>query len=416
MSITMQGSWTLRVKTQGGLWPQRFIISGADSGNGTYAGTVGSAVYVTGAHWAINIQHQARGQSWLDSAQRIGLPSVNAGLLSFEIASSDSGVGLDFDDLVLGASLPASASDYVVYGNVKTYSGPAPINPYRDDYIVIDPPFKLAAICARYPQLGAVIERLYPGRLRESRALVGDEELLDVTPIVLPTGLPNPAVGLVFQSRLARAPEPWLAQGATAAHVDEAEAEAIDALQTVVRRVPFQASGLGVGVARLARSELAALGEIRDATVRLRYHLERAPRQWLRFQHYERTVTERHGGPYSGMGARQDLGLAVTDGQGNYLFRFSPPAGDGATAAQPRPDLIVQALGSDLTLRFETAPYDHVTNLRRIDLCVPQPHVQTRQVGASERMHAQHGDAHGLHPRSPGLMGMARSAPAQHAA
>ena len=39
MAITMQGSWKVSVKSKAAAWEQRFRITGADSGNGTYAGS-----------------------------------------------------------------------------------------------------------------------------------------------------------------------------------------------------------------------------------------------------------------------------------------------------------------------------------------------------------------------------------------
>ena len=38
MAITMQGSWTVSVKSKSAAFNQRFVISGATSGNGVHAG------------------------------------------------------------------------------------------------------------------------------------------------------------------------------------------------------------------------------------------------------------------------------------------------------------------------------------------------------------------------------------------
>ncbi|MBC7954394.1 MAG: hypothetical protein H7Y33_00810 [Cytophagales bacterium] len=368
MGITMQGSWTLRVKSRNAAYAQRFIVCGATTGNGTYDGIVGNAVFVTGAQWSLQVQHQPTRQPWRDSAQRLGLPAVEGGVLRFQIASNDGGLDDDYDDLVLAASLPASQADHVVYGNVKTYSGACLFNPGRDDYLVIDPPFDLVAVCARCPQLLKVIETLYPERLRAPLNAAPD-----LTPIVIPTGLPNVAVGLVFQSR---------ALPADAFEGVQAEGDAVSALQTAVRRVPFKPLSLKAGVGRLAHSELKAIANIRDAAIRQRYQVEPAPGLLLRFQRYTRTPEElSDGGSYTGAGARQHLGQAVTDEQGNYLFRFRHEPDDAVSAEvtdpAQRPDLIVQVLSSGLRVRFETAPYDNVANLRRIDLCVPASKAHT---------------------------------------
>ena len=55
MAITMQGNWTLRVKGRNAAFAQRFVVSGAITGNGTYDGVVGNAVFVTGAQWTVNV-------------------------------------------------------------------------------------------------------------------------------------------------------------------------------------------------------------------------------------------------------------------------------------------------------------------------------------------------------------------------
>ena len=78
------------------------------------------------------------------------------------------------------------------------------------------------------------------------------------------------------------------------------------------------------------------------------------------------------------------LGLAVTDEQGNYIFRFTQTlaeiaaeasdivAGGSSLAIQPRPDLIVQAIsGGTAGVLYESALYPDVPNLKRIDICVP---------------------------------------------
>ncbi len=383
MAITMQGNWTLRVKGRNTAYAQRFIVSGASVGNGTYDGAVGTAVFVSGSQWSVQVQHQPTRQTWCDSAQRVGLPNVADGVLRFDITSNDGGLDDHYDDLLLACSLPASQADYVVYGNVKAYSGACLFNPGRDDYLVIDPPFDLVSVCARCPQLLNVIEKLYPERLR---APIGAAP--DFTPLVIPNGLPNVAVGLVFQSS---APFEALLEGSGS------EDEAVNALQTRVRRVPFKATPLKAGVGRLAQAELAAIANIRDAAVRQRYQVEPAPGLLLRFQRYMRTVDElQDGGPYTGAGAREHLGQAVTDEQGNYIFRFRHMAADEGLGEAPagtlRPDLIVQVLGVGLCVRFEAAPYDNVANLRRIDLCVPATRAAASRAfvgGCAEPVRAQ---------------------------
>jgi len=68
MSIAMQGSWTVNVKFKEAFSTnQRFIIAGADSGNGIYDGvTATPGVFVTGDAWSITVQHDP-GSGFVDS-------------------------------------------------------------------------------------------------------------------------------------------------------------------------------------------------------------------------------------------------------------------------------------------------------------------------------------------------------------
>src|ERR1044071_7394177 len=144
MAITMQGSWTVRVATLSAAFKQRFIVTGASAGNGIYPGTPGTTVFATGAQWSVNIQNSSNnGATWVDSAQRITFPTVWGGLLKFDIRSDDSAGDKDYNDLILTCSIPASSSDYVVYGTAKTYSGRCFRNPCRNDYVVLDPPIRV---------------------------------------------------------------------------------------------------------------------------------------------------------------------------------------------------------------------------------------------------------------------------------
>ncbi|MGY4827813.1 hypothetical protein ACVNIS_04445 [Sphaerotilaceae bacterium SBD11-9] len=369
MAISMQGSWTLRVASRNAAYAQRFVVRGAEFGNGVYDGIVGQTVFVSGRQWSLQIQHLAGRRPWADSLQRIGLPRVEGGVLSFGLASNDGGLDNDYDDLVLVCSLPASQADHVVYGSVTRYTGAGPFNPRRDDYLVIDPPVDLAAVCARHPRLAEVIRKLYPERLRALRGTVGDP-----TPLVLPSGLPAVSVGLLFESRALR----------DVACRDDDERAMVAALQATVKRMPFKVPVPNAGLGRLAPSDLAVIAEIRDAALRQRCPTEPAAGLTLRFQHYERSVDERADGPYVGSGLREDLGSAVADEQGSYIFRFRREH-----AAGERANVIVQVLsgsGGGQSCAFETAPYDHLANLRRIDLCVPQQQMRDAHPCVDDRV------------------------------
>src|SRR6185295_9736339 len=134
MAIPMQGSWTVSVKAKNADFPQRFIIAGADSGNGTYAGALStSPVLVTGAHWRIQIQN-------------------------------DPGGGEDFNDLILTCSTPVTATDFVVYGNARSYSGRCFL-PCLRHWLIIDTDLTLRHALT-YPPIRKALEKLYPDRVR----------------------------------------------------------------------------------------------------------------------------------------------------------------------------------------------------------------------------------------------------------
>src|SRR5262245_35353811 len=99
MIITMQGNWTVRVKSKNAAFPQRFIISGATTGNGTFNGAVATpAVPVTGNQWTIAIQHNP-GTGFQLSDSKLVFPQLVGGNYQFDIQSNDSGADEDFDDL-----------------------------------------------------------------------------------------------------------------------------------------------------------------------------------------------------------------------------------------------------------------------------------------------------------------------------
>lgn len=350
MAITLQGNWTVHVRARNAGYAQRFIVSGADSGNGVHDGIVGQRVFVTGAQWSLQVQHRPPREGWRDSAQRLGLPSVEGGVLRVDVAANDGGLDDLYDDLVLSCSLPISQSEHVVYGEVTSHDGRLPFNPRRDDYLVVDGPVDVQALCARHPSLEPVVQALYPHRLRAA----GDGKA-DLSPLVIPNGLPNVAVGLLFESRAVDL-RPFGAD----------EERAVEALQASVGRVPFQAFAMKAGADALTRADMGAVARLRDEAIRHACEVLPAPGLALRFQRYHRTPAEMDGAAYRGTGLREDLGVAITDEQGRYLFRFQQPPGEG------HPELVVQAHLAGRAPSFETAPYDRVANLRRIDLCVPR--------------------------------------------
>ena len=74
MTTSMQGSWTVKVKSKSATWAQRFRIAGSSNGkDGVYAGeTATAAVFVTGNPWGITVEHNPTGTSdWRASRQRM---------------------------------------------------------------------------------------------------------------------------------------------------------------------------------------------------------------------------------------------------------------------------------------------------------------------------------------------------------
>lgn len=369
MAITMQGNWTVQVRSRNAAYAQRFVIDGADVGHGAHDGIVGRRVIVKGAHWTLQVQHRPPREGWRPSMQRLGLPRVEDGRLLVGISSNDGGLDDDYDDLVIDCSLPVRRDEQVVYGQVTSHEGNSPFNPSRDDYLVVDAPVDTRWLCARHPALASVVARLYPQRMA---APAGSS--VELSPMVIPNGVAGVAVGLVFESRLL--PE------AEMTRMDEDAAVA--ALQTRVSRVPFQTFTMKAGAEALSARELEAVAALQTDLIHQACRLRPEPGLVLRFQRYHRSAAEIVGEPYRGNGLREELGAAVSDEQGHYVFRFH------RREAEVAPDLIVQVSAAGRPPCFESAPYDRVAHLRRIDVCVPRdacravPHQPSDEAGEAE--------------------------------
>jgi hypothetical protein len=408
MAITMQGAWTVTVTARNAAFAQRLIVSRPGHADIIVSGVAGNSVFVSATQWSIHAQNQsAAGQPWVDSAQRIGFPSVAGGLLSFRINTNDSGGDSDYDDLVITCSMPVSASDFVVYGNAKTYSGLCRWNPCYPWYYVIDNRAALLK-ALEVPDLRRIIAKLYPERIPKRGP--GPDPGPEFSPLLLPKATPVPTSGLLFSSAGSRAllPEGEIKTAADARVYNESAATA---LRGTASPVNFDGSPLSAGSALLDRSEVLSLARIADRYKALPLcTVKAAPGLLLGFQEYDRTDTEKAGGAYSGTGAREALGLATTDELGNYIFRFSRSVGDFAEEAVDRggsellatqifPDVIVQALGSGLESEFETPPHFNIPNLVRIDLCMPyeRVHPSNPNCTAYDRIITKIGDIVVLH-------------------
>src|SRR5512133_2758446 len=164
MIISMQGNWSITVKSKHAAYQQRFVVQGATTGNGVHSGTPGTSVFVTGTQWSIAIQHNP-GTGWQSSYTKLQFPHQSGGNYEFDILSDDSREDADFNDLILTCSTPVNINDFIIYGNVTLFSGRCIFNPCRPyPYYVIDTyPGLLAAL--KNDRLRHFIEELYPERI-----------------------------------------------------------------------------------------------------------------------------------------------------------------------------------------------------------------------------------------------------------
>src|SRR2546423_2409082 len=164
MFISMQGTWTIHVKSMESDNRRRFVSGGAASQNGNHTATAGmSPLMVTGALWTIATQYNS-GAGFQQSDTRIKFPVLQGGNYKFDIESNDDPSFVDFDDLILTCSTPADPSDYLVYGNVSTYSRGCYYNPCYRGWLVIDTAVALRS-ALQNPLLADVVGRYYPERV-----------------------------------------------------------------------------------------------------------------------------------------------------------------------------------------------------------------------------------------------------------
>jgi hypothetical protein len=123
MPHIMHGNWTISSEKNAS-YAQRFIVSGADTGTGTYQ-VPHAPVQVTGDTWSVRVQCKPSGAStWSDSEYQITFPVESAGQYSFRLEANDIWPGdQDFNDLVLTFTAPVTETDFLVYGHVSSYSG-----------------------------------------------------------------------------------------------------------------------------------------------------------------------------------------------------------------------------------------------------------------------------------------------------
>lgn len=380
MAITMQGSWIIRVKSKNAAFAQRFIISGADSGNGTYIGTVSSPdVSVTGDNWVIDIQNNP-GSGFIPSEMQITSPKAISGMYQFDIQSNDAGPDNDFNDLILTCLTPVTEQDFILYGNVSYYDGPCLFNPCFFRLIVIDD-YEQLLQAVKIPILRSTLEALYPNKLKQLlREQNGEASTIEFKPLVLPLQSET-AIPANEQMLLRLRPEEFKIK--TGAKKSEKLAfNTVSSLQTLATPISI--------AERIKDIDRVSLGKIVD---RVKRFCTTGPisHSLIGFQEYDRTSAELAGDVYSGFGIRENLGKCYTDRNGNYIFRFKKSVSEFVAEAttdtaigedvliQQMPDIIAQLLDEDdiNTAICETAPYWNVPLLRRINICISKSKLKT---------------------------------------
>lgn len=105
MALAIQGNWTVQILSkQPGALPQRFIVTGATNGNGTYTDEMLLPVQVNGTNWSINVQASETYDppfNWISSSMRKTPTQIVNGFYVFKIETEDLIQDFTWDDLVL---------------------------------------------------------------------------------------------------------------------------------------------------------------------------------------------------------------------------------------------------------------------------------------------------------------------------
>lgn len=381
MIISMQGNWTVTVKSKSAAYPQRFVVQGAIFGNGVHSGTPGTSVNVIGIQWSIAIQHDP-GTGWQGSYTKLQFPHQSGGNYEFDILSDDSREDADFNDIILTCSTPVNINDFIIYGNVTLYSGRCIFNPCRQyPFYVIDTyPGLLAAL--RNEKLRALIEELYPERIPPFRVGPNPPD-------------PPPFFKPIVLDMAGEAMQPKTTLKYLRKQVDEKKRNSKSDKEMTSE---FASSDFELVSSDRAKSALQGLTISQDK-IRLLKDLgklfmpcltEPGSNLTITFEEYDRTAAELAGGAYTGEGNRRLLGDTITDMNGNYIFKFRfdmtfPGLEDSSDIASGEdvntvmyPDVIVKIVEySPFRVRYESAPFFNIPNLKRINLCLPESSVST---------------------------------------
>ena len=381
MIISMQGNWTVTVKSKSAAFPQRFVIQGAFINNGPHPGTPGTSVFVAGNQWSIAIQNNP-GTGFQGSSTQLKFPHKNGGNYEFDILSNDAGGDEDYNDLILTCSTPVNINDFLIYGNVTLYNDRCIFNPCRRFPFVIETQTGLAA-ALKNDKIRDIIQKLYPERI----PIKGDPNPPDPGPYFKPMVFDlsdeamQPKTSMRY-IRKATEEKKKISKSAedTAASFPASEFQMISSSQIKSEKQT---------VASADKLELSkyfggmVLPCLTDAGSNLT----------LSFEEYDRTAAELAGGSYTGTGNRRLLGDTITDMNGNYIFRFSfdmsfPGLEDSSDISSGEdvnvvmfPDVIVKIIEySPYEVRYESAPFYNIPNLKRIDLCLPESTVHLTSV------------------------------------
>jgi hypothetical protein len=375
MLISMQGNWTVTVKSKNAAFPQQFVVQGATSQNGPHPGILGTSVFVTGTQWSIAIQNDP-GTGWQSSDTQLKFPFKSGGNYKFDIHSNDAGNDTDFNDLILTCSTPVNINEFIIYGNVSLYSSGCIFNPCRKFPFVIDT-YRGLEKAVKNPVLHDWIKKYYPERIPP---VIIDPNPPDPVPYFKPIvfDLSGDAIQPKTILKYARKP------------IDEKK----NTLKAAIENdSPFAASNFDLLGSTGGRSEAVALSLSKNK-IELARHIDRlfyncfkeaGAKLTLTFEEYDRTAGELGGGGYTGTGNRRLLGDAITDMNGNYIFRFRfdmtvpglEDSGDIATGEDVDtiiyPDVIVKIVEySPYRVVYESVSFNNIPNLKRINLCLPE--------------------------------------------
>lgn len=104
MPINLYNKWRLEVLEAIHSWENRYVISGASIGNGTYDPVVGNVQQIDGNAWQIDAQHQPPNENWVSSPMKqevvTGMEHVNLHLI---IGAEDPLPVEDYKDIRLSA-------------------------------------------------------------------------------------------------------------------------------------------------------------------------------------------------------------------------------------------------------------------------------------------------------------------------